>query len=148
VTYNLHIIIRFELEKALVNGDVAIESLPGMWNAKYNEYLSVTPERDAEGVLQDIHWTSGFGYFPTYTLGNLYAAQIYAALRGAFPDFDARLATGDTSFILRWLQERMYVVGAIYTPPQLIERVTGEPPNPAYFGEYLNGKFAEVYGLE
>ncbi len=148
VTYNLHIIIRFELEKALVNGDVAIESLPGMWNAKYNEYLSVTPERDAEGVLQDIHWTSGFGYFPTYTLGNLYAAQIYAALRGAFPDFDARLATGDTSFILRWLQERMYVVGAIYTPPQLIERVTGEPPNPAYFGEYLNGKFAEVYGLK
>ena len=147
VTYNLHIIIRFELEKALVNGDVAIESLPGMWNAKYRDYLGVEPQRDAEGVLQDIHWTSGFGYFPTYTLGNLYAAQIYAALRHAFPDFDARLSSGDTSFILRWLQERMYVVGAIYTPPQLIERVTGEPPNPAYFARYLDSKFSEIYGL-
>ena len=147
VTYNLHIIIRFELEKALVNGDVAIESLPQMWNAKYRDYLGVEPQRDAEGVLQDIHWTSGFGYFPTYTLGNLYAAQIYSALRRAFPDFDTRLAGGDTSFILRWLQERMYVVGAIYTPPQLIERVTGEPPNPTYFARYLDTKFADIYGL-
>lgn len=147
VTYNLHIIIRFELEKALVNGDVAIESLPGMWNAKYRDYLGVEPQRDADGVLQDIHWTSGFGYFPTYTLGNLYAAQIYAALRRAFPDFDSRLAGGDTSFMLRWLQERMYAVGAVYTPPQLIERVTGEPPNPAYFDRYLDAKFSDVYGL-
>jgi carboxypeptidase Taq len=147
VTYNLHIIIRFELEKALVNGDVAIESLPGMWNAKYRDYLGVEPQRDAEGVLQDIHWTSGFGYFPTYTLGNLYAAQIYAALRRAFPDFDTRLAGGDTSFILRWLQERMYAVGAVYTPPRLIERVTGELPNPAYFARYLDGKFSDIYRL-
>ena len=147
VTYNLHIIIRFELEKALVNGDVAIESLPGMWNAKYHDYLGIEPPNDAQGVLQDIHWTSGFGYFPTYTLGNLYAAQIYAALRRTFPDFDSRLAGGDTSFILRWLQERMYVVGAIYTPPQLIERVTGEPPNPTYFAQYLDSKFSDVYEL-
>ncbi|MGH2516299.1 MAG: carboxypeptidase M32, partial [Ktedonobacterales bacterium] len=112
VTYNLHIIIRFELEKALVNGEVNIETLPRLWNAKYKEYLGIEPERDAEGVLQDIHWTSGFGYFPTYTLGNLYAAQIYAVLRRSFPDFDERLAAGDTSFILGWLRQRMYQYGA------------------------------------
>ncbi len=147
VTYNLHIIIRFELEQQLVNGNLAVESLPGLWNAKYHEYLGITPGNDAEGVLQDVHWSSGFGYFPTYTLGNLYAAQIYAALRKSFPDFDQRLASGDTSFILRWLQERMYAVGGIYTPPVLIERVTGEPPNPAYFASYLDAKFTGVYCL-
>jgi carboxypeptidase Taq len=147
VTYNMHIIIRFELEKAMVNSEVAVESLPGMWNAKYREYLGIEPKTDSEGILQDIHWTGGFGYFPTYTLGNLYAAQINSALRKAFPDFDQRLAGGDTSFVLSWLQERMYQVGAIYTPPVLMERVTGAPPNPAYFADYLNTKFASVYGL-
>ena len=147
VTYNLHIIIRFEIEKAMVNGDVQVESLPGMWNAKYQEYLGITPPNDTEGILQDIHWSSGFGYFPTYTLGNLYAAQIYAALRKAHPDFDERLATGDTMFILNWLRERMYSVGSIYQTETLIERVTGEAPNPAYFAQYLNGKFAQIYDL-
>ena len=147
VTYNLHIIIRFELEKALVNGEVAIETLPRLWNAKYQEYLGIEPERDAEGVLQDIHWTSGFGYFPTYTLGNLYAAQIYAALRRSFPDFDERLAAGDTAFILGWLRERMYQYGTVYLPAKVVEMVTGEAPNPAYFAAYLTSKFASVYGL-
>ena len=147
VTYNLHIVIRYELEKAMVNGEVAVESLPAMWNAKYQEYLGITPPNDAQGILQDIHWSSGFGYFPTYTLGNLYAAQIYATLRVSFPDFDERLANGDASFILEWLRERMYSVGSIYTPEVLIERVTGEAPNPAYFARYLNEKFEKVYDL-
>jgi carboxypeptidase Taq len=147
VTYNLHILIRFELEKALINGDVAIESLPGLWNAKYREYLGVEPTNDAEGVLQDVHWSSGFGYFPTYTLGNLYAAQIFAALHRAFPNFDERLASGDTSFILSWLREKMYIFGAIYQPNELMVRVTGEPPNPEYFVRYLTNKFEAVYDL-
>ncbi len=147
VTYNLHIIIRFEMEKAIVNGDVAIESLPRLWNEKYREYLGVEPARDAEGVLQDIHWSSGFGYFPSYTLGNLYGAQIYAALRNAFPDFDQRLAGGDTSFVLNWLRERMYAVGAIYRSEELMQRVTGEAPNPAYFARYQNSKFDKIYVL-
>ncbi|HYT35594.1 MAG TPA: carboxypeptidase M32, partial [Ktedonobacteraceae bacterium] len=98
VTYNLHIIVRYELEKALINGDVTIESLPGLWNAKYHEYLGIEPRNDSEGVLQDIHWSSGFGYFPSYTLGNLYSAQIYSALRKHFPNFDEQLASGDTAF--------------------------------------------------
>lgn len=147
VTYNLHIIIRYELEKAMVNGDVAIETLPGLWNAKYREYLGIEPANDAEGVLQDIHWSSGFGYFPTYTLGNLYAAQIFHKLHAVFPDFDQRLASGDTFFILEWLRDQMYAFGAIYLPGELIKRVTDEPPNPQHFTRYLNTKFEKIYGL-
>jgi carboxypeptidase Taq len=147
VTYNLHIIVRYEMEKAMVNGEVAVESLPGKWNGMYQEYLGVEPPTDAQGIMQDIHWTSGFGYFPTYTLGNLYAAQIYATLRQAFPNFDERLAAGDTRFVLNWLRERMYAVGSVYQPEQLIERVTGEKPNPDYFRRYLTEKFAKVYDL-
>ncbi len=147
VTYNLHIIIRFELEKALVNGDLAIESLPSTWNAKYREYLGIEPETDTNGVLQDIHWTSGFGYFPTYTLGNLYGAQIFHALRKPFADFDQRLAGGDSAFILEWLQEHMYIFGAVYLPEDLMKRVTGEVPDPRYFARYLTSKFEAIYGL-
>ena len=147
VTYNLHIIVRYEMEKAMVNGDVAVESLPAAWNGKYVEYLGIEPPTDSHGILQDIHWSSGFGYFPTYTLGNLYAAQIYATLRQTFSDFDGRLATGDTSFILNWLRERMYSVGSVYLPEQVIERVTGEKPNPDYFRRYLTEKFTKVYDL-
>ncbi len=147
VTYNLHIIVRYELEKALMNGDVAIESLPGLWNAKYREYLGIEPTRVSEGVLQDIHWSAGFGYFPSYTLGNLYGAQIYSALRKNFSNFEERLASGDTAFILDWLRDKMYVFGAIYQPETLMERVTGKSPNPEFFVRYLTGKFEEIYRL-
>jgi carboxypeptidase Taq len=147
VTYNLHIIIRYELEREMINGNVEIESLPRLWNAKYREYLGVEPERDSQGVLQDIHWTSGFGYFPSYTLGNLYGAQIYATLRHVFPDFDERLSGGDTAFILNWLRDNMYVYGSIYAPDELIRRVTGAKPDPQFFVNYLNGKFEKIYGL-
>jgi len=147
VTYNLHILIRFELENALVNGELAVDDLPAAWNAKYLEYLGIEPANDAEGVLQDVHWTSGFGYFPTYTLGNLYGAQILDALQTAFPDFDARLAAGDTDFVLNWLRERMHTFGAIYLPEDLIERVTGAAPDPQYFVRYLTSKFEHIYDL-
>ena len=147
VTYNLHILIRFELEKALINGEVSVDELPAAWNAKYAEYLGITPANDAEGVLQDVHWTSGFGYFPTYTLGNLYGAQILHALKASFPDFDERLASGDTDFVLNWLRERMHTFGAIYLPEELITRVTGEKPDPQYFVRYLTEKFEHIYQL-
>ena len=147
VTYNLHIIVRYELEKAMINGDVAIESLPGLWNAKYREYLGIEPTNDSAGVLQDIHWSSGFGYFPSYTLGNLYSAQIYSTLRRHFPDFDERLASGNTAFILDWLRQNMYTFGAIYQPATLMQRITGEAPNPDYFARYLTGKFEAIYLL-
>jgi len=147
VTYNLHIIVRYELEKAMINGDLAIESLPGQWNAKYREYLGIEPGSDSEGVLQDIHWSSGFGYFPSYTLGNLYSAQIYSALRQQYSNFDERLASGDTAFILEWLRNKMYVFGAIYQPATLMERVTGETPDPEFFTRYLTSKFEAIYQL-
>jgi carboxypeptidase Taq len=147
VTYNLHIIIRYEMEQAMVNTAVAVESLPRLWNEKYQAYLGITPPTDSEGILQDVHWSSGFGYFPTYTLGNLYGAQIYAAMRASFADFDERLASGDSAFALGWLRERMYRWGKTYLPEELVERVTGEPPSPAYFVEYLTRKFEQVYDL-
>jgi carboxypeptidase Taq len=147
VTYNLHIIVRYELEKALINGDIAVETLPGLWNAKYREYLGIEPANDAEGVLQDIHWSFGFGYFPTYTLGNLYSAQIFHKLHAVFPDFDQRLASGDTAFVLEWLREHMYAHGVIYQPEELIERVTNAPPDPEHFTRYLNAKFENIYSL-
>lgn len=147
VTYNLHIIVRYELEKMLVNGNIAIESLPRLWNEKYREYLGIEPTTDKAGVLQDIHWTSGVGYFPTYTLGNLYAAQIFHTLHTVFPDLNERLARGDTSFILNWLWEHMYTFGAIYQPEELIKRVTNEQPNPQHFTRYLTDKFEAIYDL-
>jgi carboxypeptidase Taq len=148
VTYNLHIIIRFELEKALLDGEISVESLPGRWNARYREYLGIDPENDATGVLQDVHWSEGMiGYFPTYTLGNLYAAQIYHTLRTIFPDFDERLAAGDTSFVLQWLREHMYSVGATYLPQDLLLRLTGEEANPQYFVNYLTARFEQIYNL-
>jgi len=147
VTYNLHIIVRYELEKALVNGDIAVETLPGLWNAKYREYLGIEPTNDAEGVLQDIHWSFGFGYFPTYTLGNLYSAQIFHKLHAVFPDFDQRLASGDTAFALQWLRDHMYTYGVTYLPETLIERITNEPPDPQHFTRYLNSRFEKIYGL-
>jgi len=147
VCYNLHIVIRFELEKALVNGEISVESLPTLWNAKYREYLGIVPENDAVGVLQDMHWSQGFGSFPNYTLGNIYSAQIRYKLYQEFPDFDQRLATGDTAFVLQWLREQMYTYGAIYTPQELLTRMTGEAANPQYFVDYLTEKFQRLYNL-
>ncbi len=147
VTYNLHIIIRYELEKMMVNGNIAVESLPRLWNEHYQEYLGITPNSDSDGILQDVHWTSGFGYFPSYTLGNLNAAQILSTLRSALPNFDAALAEGETAHILHWLQNHMYNVGAIYRPDELMKRVTGATLDASYFNHYLTSKFEQLYAL-
>jgi carboxypeptidase Taq len=147
VTYNLHIIIRFELEQALINGEVAIESLPGLWNAKYRDYLGIEPETDTLGILQDIHWTSGFGYFPSYTLGNLYAAQIFHTIQQRFPDLDERLASGDTASLLHWLQENLYALGCAYEPATILKRVTGTEADPQHLVSYLTDKFTKIYEL-
>ena len=148
VTYNLHIIIRFELEQGLINGDIDVADLPSLWNQKYQEYLGVTPPTDTLGVLQDIHWSGGsFGYFPTYTLGNLYGAQIYQTLRRSFPDYDQRLEALGTGFILDWLREHMYAYGQVYSPGEVARKVTGEDLNPEYYVQYANAKFGALYGL-
>ncbi|BCL78230.1 carboxypeptidase M32 [Ktedonobacteria bacterium brp13] len=147
VTYNLHILIRFELEKDLINGNLTVADLPAAWNAKYQEYLGLTPANDVDGVLQDVHWTSNIGYFPTYTLGNLYAAQISYTLRTVFPDFDQRLANGETSFLREWLRENIHQYGASLLPDEVIKQATGESLNPQYFVRYLTEKIERAYDL-
>ncbi|MFN8485079.1 MAG: carboxypeptidase M32 [Anaerolineae bacterium] len=148
VTYNLHIILRFELEQALLEGRLEVEDLPDAWNARMAEYVGIMPPTNANGVMQDIHWPSGLvGYFPTYSLGNLIGAQLYYTLRDAYPDFDDRVAAGDLRFILAWLRENVHRHGRIYATSELVERATGKPLDATYFARYLADKYGSIYGL-
>lgn len=148
LTYNLHIMVRYEIEKQLIAGDITTDDLPDIWNEKYEEYLGVRPARDAEGILQDVHWSGGaFGYFPSYSLGNMYAAQITAALRKDFADFDAKIENGDFAPIKDWLTERIYRHGSLMRPEQFIKQVTGEELNASYLTDHLHRKFSELYEL-
>ncbi|MBD3235666.1 MAG: carboxypeptidase M32 [Candidatus Eisenbacteria bacterium] len=147
VTYNLHIILRFEIEKALLDRTIEVADLPGIWNEKMRAYLGITPESDAVGVLQDVHWSMGLvGYFPTYALGNLYAAQLFAAAQKGIPDFWARIEGGEFQPLLAWLQEKIHRPGMTDRATELVERVSGEAPNPDYLIDHLRGKFAPLYG--
>ncbi len=146
VTYNLHIILRFELETALLHGGLEVKDLPDTWNAKMREMLGVTPTNDADGVLQDVHWSTGaVGYFPTYSLGNLYSAQLLATIKREHPDFDARLAGGDFTFVLEWMRTHVHVHGRVYSASDLIQRISGEPLNPVHYNRYLRTKYAALY---
>ncbi len=146
VTYNLHIVLRFELETALLQGDLKVADLPTAWNEKMEAYLGITPPTNALGVMQDIHWGSGLiGYFPTYSLGNLIAAQLYATLREQYPDFDTRVARGDLGFILTWLRENIHRYGRIYPSAELVERATGHAPDPQSFARYIQDKYGALY---
>lgn len=148
VTYNMHIILRFELEQALLEGRLEVEDLPDAWNARMAEYVGIMPPTNANGVMQDIHWPSGLvGYFPTYSLGNLIGAQLYYTLRDATPDFDDRVAAGDLGFILAWLRENVHRHGHIYSTNELVQRATGKPLDAAYFARYLAEKYGPIYGL-
>ena len=148
VTYNLHIIVRFELEQALIAGDLAPADLPAAWNQKYQEVLGVTPSTAAEGCLQDIHWSAGlFGYFPTYTLGNVYAAQLFGRARGDLPGLDESFARGEFAELLSWLRDNIHRHGQRYRPGTLIERATGQPPGPAPLIASLKQKYHELQGL-
>lgn len=148
LTYSLHIIIRYEMEKLLINSDIDIDDVPRLWNEKYKEYLGVEPENDAEGVLQDVHWAGGdFGYFPTYALGNLYGAQIFNKLKEEIPDWNQKIRSGDFAAITQWLKENVHQYGATLKPADLINKVTGEQLSAKYFIEYLNDKFGKIYGV-
>jgi carboxypeptidase Taq len=148
VTYNLHILIRFELERALLAGDLPLSDLPGVWNEKYRHYLGVTPRNDAEGCLQDIHWSAGLiGYFPTYTLGNLYAAQFYARATEELGDFSLAFSRGDFSGLLGWLREKVHREGQRYRAADLARQVTGSPPDHRPLIGALRAKYGELYGL-
>ncbi|GAB2723804.1 carboxypeptidase M32 [Paenibacillus thermoaerophilus] len=148
LTYNLHIMIRYELEKALFGGELAVEDLPRAWNAKYAEYLGIEPSNDGEGVLQDVHWSSGgFGYFPSYALGNMYAAQFMQAMRRELGDIDALVGEGRFAPIKDWLVDKIYRYGKLQTPGEIVSRVTGEELNPSYLIAYLEEKYRDIYKL-
>jgi carboxypeptidase Taq len=147
-TYNLHIIIRFELEQDLLTGALPVDELPGAWNQKYREILGVTPGNDAEGCLQDIHWSAGLiGYFPTYTLGNIYAAQLYAAADAQLGGLAEALERGDFHGLLGWLREKIHRQGQRYGSADLIERVTGSRPDHRSLIDGLRRKYAELYAI-
>jgi carboxypeptidase Taq len=147
VTYGLHVILRFELESALISGNLAVRDLPAAWNAKMKELLGVVPPDDARGCLQDVHWSAGlFGYFPSYALGNLYAAQFWSAMKRDMPDIAARVESGDLLSVLAWLRRNIHEPGAMYLPGELVRRVTGGGLDPAHFLAYLDEKYSRVYG--
>ncbi|MBI5906713.1 carboxypeptidase M32 [Candidatus Saccharibacteria bacterium] len=138
VTYNLHIILRYEIEKQLVEGRLKVSELPAVWNQKMKDYLGLDVPDDAQGVLQDVHWAHGaIGYFPTYSLGNLYAAQLYNTVSQKIPGLAKGFSSGDFAKLLGWLRQNIHAEGRRYKPAELLEKLTGEPPNPAYLQEHL-----------
>ncbi len=141
VTYSLHIILRFNLERQLLSGTLEVKDLKDAWNEGMKKLLGVDVKSDKEGVLQDVHWSMGeFGYFPTYALGNLYAAQIYHTMNKSIR-IDDVVATGDFSPIHQFLREQVYSLGALFEPKPLLEKITGEALNPSYYNDYLMNKY-------
>jgi carboxypeptidase Taq len=148
LTYNLHIMVRYEIEKALFSEAVKVVDLPQVWNAKYKEYLGVEPSHNGEGVLQDVHWSGGaFGYFPSYALGNMYAAQIMHTMEKEIPDMEKLIEAGNLIPIKEWLANKIYRFGKALDPNEIIVQVTGEELDPDYLVRYLERKYKDIYRL-
>jgi carboxypeptidase Taq len=148
LTYHLHIILRFEIERDLISGDLDVSEVPRVWNDKMEEYLGVRPDTDSEGCLQDIHWTNGaFGYFPTYSLGSVLAAQIFAAAEDDLGELDADTRAGEFDPLREWLVENVHRHGCRYTTDDLVREATGEAFTADHFLDYARGKFGDLYGL-
>lgn len=146
LTYSLHVIIRYEIEKQLINNEIEVKDLPRVWAEKYKEYLGLEPKTDSEGVLQDMHWSAGnFGYFPSYALGNIYGGQFLNKILENNEDFIKNLENGDLSYIDNWLSDNIHKHGALYTPEELIKMVTGEEISTKYFLTYLENKYKDIY---
>ena len=149
LTYNLHVLLRFELEIELLDGGLSVADLPDAWNAKMEEYLDLRPGSAAKGVLQDVHWSAGlFGYFPTYSIGNVLSVQFFEAAVRRHPEITGQVGGGEFSALLGWLQENIYRHGSRYDPEDLVERATGRPLDPQPYLRYLKSKFGELYGLK
>ena len=145
-TYNLHIFLRMEIEIQLLTGQCRVKDLPELWNAKMREMLGLTPPDDARGVLQDVHWSSGyFGYFPTYALGNVISAQIWDTIRGAFPDIEERIAEGRFDTLLNWLKQHIFSHSAKYSTQELMKISTGSTIKSEHYIQYLENKYSEIY---
>lgn len=142
LTYNLHIGLRFELERALVNGDMQVRDLPEAWREGMKRWVGISPESDADGVLQDVHWSMGaFGYFPTYTLGNVYSSQFVEVARKDLGDLDGQLRSGDIMPLRGWFDQHVYQYGCLYTGREFVERISGGPISVEPLVRYLRGKF-------
>lgn len=149
VTYPLHVILRYEIEKGLFDDSMQVDDLPGIWNELMHKYLGITPPTDTLGLLQDSHWSGGaFGYFPSYTLGAIYACQFYTALLSEQPETEMNIAAGNFASIKDWLNEKIHRQGRLHTPQELVQRVTGEALNPDHFIDYLTTKYSEIYQLD
>jgi carboxypeptidase Taq len=147
-TYNLHILLRFELEQALVSGDLKAGDVPGAWNERFRQYLGLMPPDDARGCLQDIHWSGGgIGYFPTYTLGNLYAAQFFDQAREDLGDVERQFSCGEFAPLKEWLMTKIHRHGQRYRAGDLVLAVTGKPLSPRHLLEHLRSKYALLYGI-
>src|SRR6056297_463640 len=148
LTYHLHIVIRFEIERDLVRGDLDVDDVPEVWNDKYEEYLGIRPDTDSEGCLQDIHWSHGnFGYFPTYSLGSVMAAQLFDAAESEIDDLDAKIADGDFGDLQAWLGENVHRHGSRYETNELVKEATGEAFSADAFTDYVEEKYGELYGI-
>ncbi|SEM58176.1 carboxypeptidase Taq Metallo peptidase. MEROPS family M32 [Gemmobacter aquatilis] len=148
VHYNLHVMMRFDLERALIRGDLQVGDLEAAWNDRFLADFGVAVDRPANGMLQDVHWSCGlFGYFPTYTMGNVYAGCLHQALRAAVPDLDAQLAQGELGAATGWLRENVQRHGGLYTPGAVIAKACGFEPTEAPLLDYLDAKFGALYGL-
>ena len=146
LSYCLHIMIRYELEKAFVNGEITVDEIPALWNAIYKEYLGVEVPDVAHGCLQDVHWTASYGYFPSYALGNAYGAQILRAMEKDFDVF-AAVRAGELTKLRDWLTEKVFSIASLKTPDEWIRAITGESLDPGYYLDYLEEKFTKLYGL-
>ena len=147
--YHLHILVRYEIEKALIEGSIEVEDLSQIWNTKYKEFLGVEVPNDLNGVLQDVHWCEGLmGYFPTYSLGSFYAAQFFHKACQDIPTLETEIANGDTSKLLAWLRENIHQYGRQYTPTELSIKATGEPLNVQYFIDYVKAKYRKIYKIQ
>ena len=149
VTYNLHILLRFEMEQDLLSEKLSVADAPAAWNAKMQDYFGLTPPNDTQGILQDVHWSGGMiGYFPTYSIGNLLSVQLFekanADLGGQIA---AQIAAGEFMPLLDWLRENVHQWGRKYLPADLVRRVVGGPLDPAPYLNYLRAKFGEIYGI-
>ncbi len=148
IHYNLHIMMRFDLERALMQGDLVVGDLEAAWNDRFKADFGVAVDRPSHGMLQDVHWSCGlFGYFPTYSLGNVYAGCLHKALRQAVPDLDAQLARGDASAATGWLQANVQQHGGLYTPFETVQRACGFAPTEAPLLDYLEAKYRDLYRL-
>jgi carboxypeptidase Taq len=147
-TYNMHIMVRFEIERALLSGQMSVKDVPGEWNRRYKDYLGIDVPDDRRGCLQDTHWSAGLiGYFPTYTLGNLYAAQLWETINEAIPDLSKQISKGKFGELKTWLNEHIHKHGRRYLAPDLCKRVTGKELSAEPLLRHLTEKAEAVYGI-